>query len=145
MGRGSEAITREIAGIILVVLGTLSLLAVVTYHPLDVSPFAAGSDTVHNALSVVGAAVAGVLVTLLGVVALAVPLLLGGLGWRWLHGERVEAPVLQGVAWSAFFVFVTGLIAFLLGRSGYRGGEVTWASLRRENAKLEPNLKNLKA
>ena len=126
MGRGSEAITREIAGIILIVLGTLSLLAVVTYHPLDVSPFAAGSDTVHNALSVVGAAVAGVLVTLLGVVALAVPLLLGALGWRWLHGERVEAPVLQGVAWSAFFVFVTGLIAFLLGRSGYRGGEVEW-------------------
>ena len=50
MARTKEEVTREIAGYLLGLIGVLVLLAVVTYHPLDPSLFAAGSDVVVDGL-----------------------------------------------------------------------------------------------
>ncbi len=126
MARSREEIAREIAGYLLGLIGVLVLLAVATYHPLDPSLFAAGSDEVHNLLSYGGAAVAGALVTLLGVVALLVPALLVAVGWEWLHGRVLEAPGLQGGAWTAAAVFTSGLLSTLVGTTHYRHGALEW-------------------
>ena len=96
MARTREEITREIAGYLLGLIGVLVLLAVLTYHPLDPSLFSAGSDVVHNLLSHGGAAVAGVLVGLLGIPALVVPVLMMAVGWHWLRGRELESPGIQG-------------------------------------------------
>ena len=124
MVRTREEITREVAGYLLTLLGVLVLLAVATYHPLDPSLFAAGSDIVHNLLSYGGAAVAGILVGLFGVPALVLPVFMMVVGWRWLRGQELESPGIQGSAWAVAVVAADGLLAAVIGRTGYRGGEL---------------------
>jgi DNA segregation ATPase FtsK/SpoIIIE, S-DNA-T family len=126
MARTREEITREIAGYLLGLIGALVLLAVVTYHPLDPSLFAAGSDVVHNLLSHGGAAIAGVLVGLLGVPSLAVPVLMLVVGWHWLRGRQLESPGIQGGSWAVAVVGGAGVLTIILGKSPYRGGELEW-------------------
>jgi DNA segregation ATPase FtsK/SpoIIIE, S-DNA-T family len=126
MARSREEVGRELAGYLTGLIGVLALLAVVTYHPLDPSLFSAGSDVVHNLLSSAGAAAAGVLVTLFGVPALAVPVLLMLLGWTWLHGRVLESARFQSAAWMAALVFTDGLLAAAIGVTAYRGGQLAW-------------------
>ena len=126
MARTKEEITREIAGYLLCLIGILVLLAIVTYHPLDPSLFAAGSDVVHNLLSHGGAAIAGVVVGLLGLPSLAVPVIMVGVGWWWLRGKELPSPRIQGTAWAAAVVGGAGVLAILLGKTPYRGGELEW-------------------
>ncbi len=126
MARTREEITREIAGYLLALMGLLVLLAVVTYHPLDPSLFAAGSDVVHNLLSVGGAAIAGVAVGLFGVAALGVPVIMLVVGWHWLHGRELESPGIQGTAWVAALVGADGVLTALVGKTPFRGGELEW-------------------
>ncbi len=126
MPRTRDDIVREVAGYILGLAGLLTLIAVLSYHPLDSSPFSAGSDELHNLLSHVGAAVAGILVTLFGVPALIVPGLLLVSGWRWLRGQTIDAPGLQLGAWVAATVGLDGLFAAAMPHTPYRGGELVW-------------------
>jgi S-DNA-T family DNA segregation ATPase FtsK/SpoIIIE len=126
MARTREELTREIAGYLLGLIGILVLLAVLTYHPLDPSLFSAGSDVVHNLLSHGGAAVAGILVGLLGAPALVVPVLMLAVGWQWLHGKELETPGIQGGAWSVAAVGGAGLLTTFVGHTPYRGGELEW-------------------
>jgi S-DNA-T family DNA segregation ATPase FtsK/SpoIIIE len=126
MVRSREELTREIAGYILGLIGILVLLAVVTYHPLDPSLFSAGSDVVRNLLSHGGAAVAGILVGLLGAPALVVPVLMMAVGWQWLHGKELETPGIQGGAWGVAVVGGAGLLTAFVGRTPYLGGDLEW-------------------
>ena len=126
MTRTREELLREVAGFILLVFAVLVLLATVSYHPLDPSPFGAGSDRTRNLLGSVGAHTAGTLVTLLGLPALLVPFLLGVMGINWMKGRETTGAGLQAISWTAAITFTGGLFAMTLGRGGYRGGEVEW-------------------
>ena len=124
MTRTREEIAREVAGFVLCVVGLLTILAVVSYHPLDPSFFVSGSDRISNWLSVGGAAIAGLLIGLLGVPGAGVPILLIVLGWCWIRGEELKTPVLQTAAWTLALGGADGLLAVLIARVGYRGGEL---------------------
>jgi S-DNA-T family DNA segregation ATPase FtsK/SpoIIIE len=124
MVRSREEVSREIAGYVLGLIGLLVFLAVATYDPLDPSLFSAGSDVVHNLLWQVGAAIAGVLVGLMGIPALLVPVLLLAVGWEWFRGRQLESPGLQTAAWAVAVMGADGLLAALLPRLAYRGGEL---------------------
>ena len=126
MARRPEDVAREIAGYLLLLGAVLALLAVFTYHPLDPSLFSAGSDTIHNLLARGGAAIAGALVTVFGVLALGVPVVLAMVGWRWLRGGTVETPYVQGAAWSVATASADGLLALAIGQTAYRGGTLAW-------------------
>ena len=126
MQRSREDVVREVAGYVLVLTALLLLLALLSYHPLDPSPFSAGSDEIRNLLAHVGAAVAGVLVTLFGLPALLLPAVLMIAGWRWLRGQTIDSPGLQAAAWSAATLGVCGLLGIAPGRTPYRGGELAW-------------------
>jgi S-DNA-T family DNA segregation ATPase FtsK/SpoIIIE len=126
MARRPEEVAREIAGYLLLLGAVLALLAVVTYHPLDPSLFSAGSDTVHNLLARGGAAIAGALVTVFGIVALGVPVALALVGWAWLRGRTVETPYVQAAAWSVAAASADGLLALAIGQTAYRGGALAW-------------------
>jgi S-DNA-T family DNA segregation ATPase FtsK/SpoIIIE len=126
MARSREEMTREIAGYLLGLMGILVLLAVVTYHPLDPSLFAAGSDVVHNLLSWGGAAIAGIMVGLMGALAPSVPVMMMVIGWRWLRGRELESAAVVGTAWTVAIIGGSGLLSALVGRTGYRGGELEW-------------------
>ncbi len=126
MARSGEEIAREVAGYLLLLLAVIAGLAVVSHHPLDPALFAAGRDNVSNWLGRAGAAMGGLLVTLFGVLAVAVPALLGIVGWRWLRGQELETPGMQAASWGAAVAFGDGLLAQLVGRTSYRGGELEW-------------------
>ena len=126
MPRSREDIVREVAGYILALVALLLLLALLSYHPLDPSLFSSGSDEIHNLLAHVGAAVAGVLVTLFGLSALVLPGVLFVAGWRWLRGHTIDSPGLQAAAWVAATAGTCGLLAAALGGTPYRGGELAW-------------------
>ncbi|MEP0773371.1 MAG: DNA translocase FtsK 4TM domain-containing protein [Acidobacteriota bacterium] len=126
MGRSREEVAREVAGYIVLVAALVVAVALLSYHPLDPSWFAAGSDDVHNLLGRFGAVLAGILVTLFGVLALIVPVLLGVVGWQWLKGRQLEWPALQAGAWLAFVAFTGALLVDGVGRTPYRGGELAW-------------------
>jgi S-DNA-T family DNA segregation ATPase FtsK/SpoIIIE len=126
MARSGEEIAREVAGYLLLLVAVIAWLAVVSHHPLDPSLFAAGRDNVANWLGRGGAALGGLLVTLFGVLAVAVPVLIGIVGWRWLRGQELETPGMQAASWGAAVVFSDGLLTQLVGRTAYRGGELEW-------------------
>jgi len=124
MARSRDEVAREIAGYLLGIIGFLLLVAVATYHPLDPSLFSSGSDVVHNLLWRVGAALAGVLVGLMGVPALLVPVLMMVVGWEWFKSRQLESPRLQGAAWAVAVMGADGLLAALLPHVAYRGGDL---------------------
>lgn len=126
MGRSRDELAREVAGYIVLVAAVVVAVALVSYHPLDPSWFAAASDEVHNLLGRFGAVLAGMLVALFGVLALIVPALLAAVGWQWLKGRQLEWPALQGGAWLAFVAFTGALLVDGIGRTPYRGGELAW-------------------
>ncbi len=126
MGRSREELAREVAGYIVLVAALVVGVALVSYHPQDPSWLAAASDEISNLLGRFGAMVAGVLVGLFGVLALLVPVLLAAVGWQWLRGRQLEWPALQGAAWLTFVAFTGALLVGAVGRTPYRGGELSW-------------------
>jgi S-DNA-T family DNA segregation ATPase FtsK/SpoIIIE len=126
MARSREEIAREVAGYILGIVGFLSVVAVLSYHPLDPSLFSSGSDQVRNLLSRGGAAIAGILVGLVGLPAVLPPILVMVVGWHWLKGRVLESPGLQATAWAVATAGADGLLTDLFGRTAYRGGELEW-------------------
>lgn len=126
MTRSRDDLVRELAGFMLLVTGALLLLAVVSYHPLDPSWFSAGHDTYGNWLSRGGAAVAGLLISLVGASALLLPALILLVGWEWLHGRQLDSPWFQGMSWLVAVVGAAGFLALVAGETSYRGGLLAW-------------------
>ncbi len=126
MGVSRDTVMRETAGTILALAGVLLGVATLSYDPRDPSLFTAGSDRVSNLLGGVGAFAAGVVVGLFGLLALVLPVLLLVSGWRLLRGRETSSLAVQSVAWAAFVVFGGTLLALVLGKTPYRGGEVEW-------------------
>ena len=126
MTRSREEITREVGGYVTLVGAGLLVLALVSFHPLDPWLLVAGSDSVHNWLASWGAHIAGALVFLLGVPVLALPLLGFRLGALWLHGQKLETPLLLTASWTVALVAAAGLLEALVGRAPYRGGVLEW-------------------
>ncbi|HNX50511.1 MAG TPA: DNA translocase FtsK 4TM domain-containing protein [Thermoanaerobaculaceae bacterium] len=124
MTRSREEITREVGGYVMLVGAGLLVLALVSFHPLDPWLLVAGSDHVSNWLASWGAHIAGALLLLVGVPALALPVLGFRIGALWLHGERLETPLLLTASWTVALIAAAGLLDALVGRAPYRGGVV---------------------
>ena len=114
----SPRAAREAAAVALLCAGTLTLLALVSYRPADVSLGAFGATTVSNWIGPVGAVWADMLLQALGCTAF----ILGGgviiLGWRAFLGLRLWPGVIQTFATSLLLLSAGALL------------QMTFASLR---------------
>jgi S-DNA-T family DNA segregation ATPase FtsK/SpoIIIE len=104
-------------GVVLVLLATLLLLSLATYHStdpsLDTSTAVVGPHAVKNWIGPLGATLSDLLLQTVGISAFGLPLWLGGLGLVWIRSEN------NGSAWlrwtgvvlvMAFLPAVFGLI-----------------------------------
>jgi S-DNA-T family DNA segregation ATPase FtsK/SpoIIIE len=94
-------------GAVLMLAAALLLLSLATYHPSDpsfnTSSSASGPHAVHNWIGPSGAYLSDLLFQTFGIVALGIPLWLGGLGWVWVRSQS------NGAAWLRW----TGVILTL--------------------------------
>src|SRR5574340_155936 len=105
---------NEVAGLILLSLGLLTLLSVVSYHPQDASwDTAAGAARPLNLIGYPGAYISDLLLQLFGLAAFAFPLMTFLLAWKWVRSEEIEAPVAK-IAGSILIVLsVAASVSFL--------------------------------
>ncbi len=115
---------NEILGVMLAALVVLLVASLASHHPLDPSVLHKAADEdlpVRNWIGSVGAQVSALLYGLVGLVALAVPLILGAVAWKRLSAP--EAPQVQGrlLGLGAVLVSLPGLCQLLVGELGWRG------------------------
>jgi S-DNA-T family DNA segregation ATPase FtsK/SpoIIIE len=104
-------------GTTLLLAGALLLLSLATYHAsdpsLNSSTGVTGSHAVRNWIGPTGAYLSDLLLQTFGLVAFAMPLWLGGLGWTWIRSKHKRAAWLHwtGVLLTlAFLPAVLGLL-----------------------------------
>ncbi|MHC4990544.1 MAG: DNA translocase FtsK [Planctomycetota bacterium] len=114
----------ELAGLLLVVFGLASFLALVSYHKPDTSFFHHQTEArpTANWIGVVGANLAEVLLQLFGVAAFLMPFVFGVLGWVQLR-PRDRRPTWGKVAgYATLLLALVALLDLLYGPIRY-GGE----------------------
>src|SRR3990172_3497146 len=84
---------NELAGLLWMTLGLLLLLSLASYSPSDPSfNVASASPSVDNLVGTLGAYSADLLYQLFGAPAFLFPVLLAGIGWRWLRSQTIPSP-----------------------------------------------------
>ena len=117
---------NELLGLLMMVASGLLLLALVSYRPSDPSfntvSGTFGAHAARNWAGVVGAVISDVLLQLEGVTALAIPVLLGGLGFSWMRsrpagsgGAKILGAVLVFCFGPALFGLLPGHLHWMYG------------------------------
>ena len=106
---------NEIVGMALLACGLLLLLALASYHPSDPSLNTAAFMGAHaqNWIGLFGSYSSDVLLQLLGITVFCLPLLLGGLGWSWIHSRPVLTPWAKWTGVCLWFFAAPTLLALL--------------------------------
>ena len=120
---GLSPIQREVFGLLLIVLSLILLLSHVSYDPGDVAP-TAGTATA-NWIGPVGASLAHVVLSALGLVAFPVILTFGLVGVRMVRSNSVALSSTAVVAYVAGAVALATLVHLVIGEArplGHPGG-----------------------
>ncbi len=110
---------REALAVVLMCGGVMTILALGSFHPRDISLNASGGSEVHNLIGPAGALWADLLLQGLGfgAFALAASMLLAS--WRAFFGRRVTPGLREGLGIALLVVF-SGALASLLAAGGER-------------------------
>ncbi len=120
--------SHELVGIALLVVGAVTLVAVLSYHPLDPSFVNPVDDDVRprNLIGPVGAQLSAVFFEFIGLTALLAPVFLLVAGWRRVrHREQVRV-IGRGLGVAIVLVCLPALLQLALGEVEWRGEEI-WA------------------
>ncbi len=117
----------EVAGILLLALAGIGVLALLSYQPTDASWFhhRASPAAIRNWTGAVGANLAELLFQLLGATAFLVPVVLALTGWSRLRGRSAAASYGRWVGYAALLVALSMLLDLLYGRIAIRGSTVS--------------------
>jgi S-DNA-T family DNA segregation ATPase FtsK/SpoIIIE len=118
---GSSSRLNEVVALILLALTVLIFLSLLSFNESDPSLIAASSQKVKNWIGIVGANIAGILFSAVGLVAYVVPILLGLIAWRVFRAESMYAPIGRIVGFILFVASFSGLLSVWL-TTGFRGG-----------------------
>ncbi len=116
---------NELLGLMLLVAGCLSLLALASYTPTDpsfntVGGYATGRPA-HNWTGVVGAYFADAMLQTLGVAIFFLPLLAGRLGICWMRSRPAGSPTAKMIGLLLWVVFAPAFVALVPGHLLWRG------------------------
>src|SRR3984885_11223128 len=93
---GQSRRLNEATGFLFLAAGILFLLSMASFHPRDPSwDTAAGAVRTNNLIGPIGAHVADVFLQTFGLAAFLFPLLIFGLGWKWIRSEALDAPLIK--------------------------------------------------
>ncbi|MEM9593995.1 MAG: DNA translocase FtsK [Acidobacteriota bacterium] len=118
--KGNEILGFLLAAFVVLLLGSLA-----SYHPLDPSWLhraAAGeADGVRNFVGPFGAQLAAISFSLLGLVSLLLPVLLGFEAWRRLRGRGVDGVSGRSLGLALVFLVLPALIQLVFDQVSWRG------------------------
>jgi S-DNA-T family DNA segregation ATPase FtsK/SpoIIIE len=113
----------EVAGVLLLLLAAITLLALVTYDGRDSTWFDSGTAGVrHNRVGWVGSLLSEALLQLLGVAAFMVPVVCVGVGWNRFRGKGAAASYGKLFGYTLLVGSLAGLLHLLYGTIAF-GGE----------------------
>ncbi len=94
--------------------GILFLLSMASFHPRDPSwDTAAGAVRTNNLIGPIGAHIADAFLQTFGLAAFLFPLLIFGLGWKWIRSEALEAPAIKLIGSAILVASACGTAALL--------------------------------
>ena len=87
---------NEVMGLLFLASGILVLLSFASFHPTD-SSWNTVTGRVHteNLIGPVGAYLADIFLQAFGLAAFLFPVLIFGLGWKWIRSEEIPAPLIR--------------------------------------------------
>ena len=110
---------NELIGLVLLVAAGLLLLALISYHPTDPSLNTVGSygtgRPARNWIGLAGATVSDLLLQVQGLAAFFVPILIGALGWAWMHSRPTGSPKAKALGVLLNAIFAPALFGLLPG------------------------------
>ncbi len=108
---------NELIGFLLMVVGTLILLSLISYHPTDPSFNWIGSSNVspksENYIGIVGSYAADVLIQTFGFASFLLPIIILIYSYRWLRSKQIETPLLKLCGLILLLISVSTLAAIL--------------------------------
>lgn len=101
-------------GFLFLASGILVLLSFASFHPTDPS-WNTVSGRVHaeNLIGPVGAYLADIFLQSFGLAAFLFPVLIFGLGWKWIRSEEISAPLIRLLGSTLLLLSVCGAAALL--------------------------------
>ncbi len=111
---GQSRRLNEATGFLFLAAGILFLLSMASFHPRDPSwDTAAGVVRTNNLIGPIGAHIADVFLQTFGFAAFLFPLLIFGLGWKWIRSEALEAPAIKLIGSAILVASACGTAALL--------------------------------
>ena len=111
---GQSRRLNEATGFLFLAAGILFLLSMASFHPRDPSwDTSAGAVRTYNLIGPVGAHIADVFLQTFGLAAFLFPLLIFGLGWKWIRSEALEAPAIKLIGSAILVASACGTAALM--------------------------------
>ena len=101
---------NEVTGIVLFFAALAMLVAFATYQPWDPSWNTATHLKAQNKIGRPGAIFADFTLTLFGLSALLIPILVFVIAWKWFRSDPVEAPWARFIGWVTLFLCASTLL-----------------------------------
>ena len=123
---------NEVTGFLLLATGILALLSFASFHPTDPSAnTVTGVAPTENLIGPVGAYLADLFLQTFGLAAFLIPLLIFGLGWKWIRSETVAAPSIRLFGSAMLLLSLCGAAGLLpdwrmFDRTIMAGGTAGW-------------------
>jgi S-DNA-T family DNA segregation ATPase FtsK/SpoIIIE len=117
----SSSRANEIVAIILLAVTILVFLSLVSFNENDPSLIAASSFKTKNWIGVVGANIAAILFSAIGLTAYVLPAMLALIAWRVFQSASLYVPLGRLIGFLLFTVSISGLLSLMVS-SGFRGG-----------------------
>ncbi|MES1260441.1 MAG: DNA translocase FtsK 4TM domain-containing protein, partial [Acidobacteriota bacterium] len=105
---------NEVMGFLFLASGILVLLSFASFHPTD-SSWNTVTGRVHteNLIGPIGAYMADIFLQAFGLAAFLFPVLIFGLGWKWIRSEEVSAPLIRLLGSALLLLSACGAAALL--------------------------------
>ena len=121
---------NEIIAVVLLAISVLIFLCLISYNQADPTFNTASSQKVQNWIGVVGANLAEVLFSAVGIVAYIFPALLALIAWRVFQSESLRPRISQVIGFSLFIASMSALSSLIGWHGGVLGALITTYSVR---------------
>ena len=128
-GTKNHSRANEILSVILLAFAVLMFLCLVSFNQSDPTFNTASSQKIQNWIGVVGANLAELLMTTVGITAYLLPALLALIAWRVFQSESLRPRVSRVIGFVLFVVSLSGLASLAGWQGGLTGGVFSYYSV----------------
>ncbi len=128
-GKKNHSRANEVLAITLLAFAVLVFLCLISFNQSDPTFNTASSQKVQNWIGVVGANLAELLMTVVGITAYLFPALMALIAWRVFQSESLRPRVSRTIGFALFVAAVSGLASLIGWQGGLVGGLFSYYSV----------------